>query len=135
MTKAKPHPVWHISNLEREVATGKVTTVHYTVDLQDDTYSAGAYGSIGVDGEISVPFKDLTEAVCIGWVKDQLGEEKLRRSARHWPSRSKTSVRRRWPAAAPGLAPLRAPSSRVLDPRSLQPQGPLWALFCRHPSR
>jgi hypothetical protein len=33
MTKSKPHPVWHISSLEREVATGKVTTVHYTVDL------------------------------------------------------------------------------------------------------
>ena len=77
MTKSKPQVQWHIANLEREVATGKVTTVHYTVDLQDDTYSAGAYGSIGVDGEIAVPFKDLTEAVCIDWVKDQLGEEKL----------------------------------------------------------
>jgi hypothetical protein len=77
MTKTKPHVQWHIANLEREVATGKVTTVHYTVDLQDDTYSAGAYGSIGVDGDVTVAFKDLTEAVCIQWVKDQLGEEKL----------------------------------------------------------
>jgi hypothetical protein len=70
-------PTWKIAQLEREVATGKVTVVHYTVDLQDDTYSAGAYGSVGVDGEIAVPFKDLTEATCIQWVKDQLGEEKL----------------------------------------------------------
>jgi hypothetical protein len=77
MTKAKPHVQWHIANLEREVATGKVTTVHYTVDLQDDTYSAGAYGSIGVDGDVTVAFKDLTEAVCVQWVKDQLGEERL----------------------------------------------------------
>jgi hypothetical protein len=77
MTKANPHAQWHIASLEREVATGKVTTVHYTVNLQDDTYSAGAYGSVGVDGEISVAFKDLTEATCIQWVKDQLGEEQL----------------------------------------------------------
>ena len=77
MTKTKPQVQWHIANLEREVATGKVTVVHYTVDLQDATYNAGAYGSIGVDGEVAVPFKDLTEAVCIQWVKDQLGEEKL----------------------------------------------------------
>jgi len=77
MTKTKPQVQWHIANLERETASGKVTTVHYTVDLQDGTYSAGAYGSIGVDGEVAVPFKDLTEATCIQWVKDQLGEEKL----------------------------------------------------------
>jgi hypothetical protein len=51
MTKSKPHPVWHISNLEREVATGKVTMVHYTVDLQDDTYNAAAKAA----GEKSVP--------------------------------------------------------------------------------
>ena len=77
MTKTKPQVQWHIANLEREVATGKVTVVHYTVGLQDDTYNAGAYGSIGVDGDVTVAFKDLTEAVCIQWVKDQLGEEKL----------------------------------------------------------
>jgi hypothetical protein len=54
-----------------------VTTVHYTVELESDQYRSSAYGSIGVDGDIAVPFKDLTEAVCIQWVKDQLGEEKL----------------------------------------------------------
>ena len=77
MTKAKPHVQWHVVNLEREVSTGRVTTVHYTVELESDQYRASAYGSIGVDGEITVAFKDLTEAVCIGWVKDQLGEERL----------------------------------------------------------
>jgi hypothetical protein len=77
MTKSKPQVHFHIANLEREVATGKVTTVHYTVDLESDQYRAGAYGSIGVDGDVTVAFKDLTEAVCIQWVKDQLGEERL----------------------------------------------------------
>ena len=77
--KSMPAPVlsWNISNLERNVADGKVTTVHYTVDATDGTYSAGAYGSIGVDGDLVTPYKDLTEAVVIGWVKDQLGTDKV----------------------------------------------------------
>ena len=76
-TTTNPAPVWHIANMERETATGKVTTVHYTVDLTDGTYSAGAYGSIGLEGEIAVPFKDLTEDTVVGWVKSSLGDEKV----------------------------------------------------------
>ena len=68
---------WHISNLDRNTADGKVTTIHYTVDATDGTYSAGCYGSIGVDGDLTVQYKDLTEAVVIGWVKDQLGADKV----------------------------------------------------------
>ena len=70
-------PTWNIPNLERKVATGKVTTVHYTVDLTDGTYNAGAYGSVGLAGDVTVPFKDLTEAVVVQWVTDQLGDEKV----------------------------------------------------------
>jgi len=68
---------WHIANLERETATGKVTTIHYTVDATDGTYQAGAYGSLAVDGEIAVPFKDLTEEIVIRWVLEALGDEKV----------------------------------------------------------
>jgi len=74
-------PTWHIANLERETATGKVATVHYTVDLTDGTYNAGAYGSIGVDGELAVPFKDLTEEIVIRWVLEALGDEKVQEVA------------------------------------------------------
>ena len=79
MTTTNPTPVWKIANLERETATGKVATVHYTVDLTDasGTYNAGAYGSIGVDGELTVSFKDLTEDTVVRWVLDALGEEKV----------------------------------------------------------
>jgi hypothetical protein len=38
---------WAIANLERNTADGKVTVAHYTVNASDDTYSAGAYGSLG----------------------------------------------------------------------------------------
>ena len=69
---------WKIAQLERETADGYVFTAHYNVDAKDETYSAGAYGSIGLerpeDQEL-IPFADLTEEVVIGWVKDKLGEE------------------------------------------------------------
>ena len=70
---------WHISQLERETSDGYVFTAHYTVDAKDDAYSAGAYGSIGLErpeGEM-VPFADLTEELVIGWVQDKLTAEKV----------------------------------------------------------
>jgi hypothetical protein len=71
---------WHIANLERETADGVVTTAHYTIDANDGTYSAGAYGSLGLkrpDEEEMIPFSELTEEICINWVKDSLTEEKV----------------------------------------------------------
>ena len=67
---------WKIANLERETADGFVFTAHYTVDAEDGTYRAGAYGSVGLERpESLVPFADLTEEIVVGWVKDKLGEE------------------------------------------------------------
>ena len=68
---------WAIANLERNTADGKVTTVHYTVNASDDTYSAGAYGSLGFDGEITTPFSELTESQIVGWVLESLCDEKV----------------------------------------------------------
>jgi hypothetical protein len=67
---------WHIANLERETADGIVFTAHYTIDANDGTYSAGAYGSIGLeqpDPETMIPYAELTPEVVTGWVKDKLG--------------------------------------------------------------
>lgn len=68
---------WAIANLERNTSDGKVIVAHYTVSAKNDTYSAGAYGSLGFDGEIETPFSELTEQQIVGWVKDALGEEKV----------------------------------------------------------
>jgi hypothetical protein len=68
---------WHIANLERETSDGYVFTAHYTVDAKDDTYSAGAYGSIGLErpeGSL-IAFADLTEEQVIEWVQEKLGDE------------------------------------------------------------
>jgi hypothetical protein len=69
---------WNIANLERNTADGKVTTVHYTIDATDGTYNAGAYGSIGVDGDVAIAYKDLTADVVVGWVKAALTDEKVK---------------------------------------------------------
>jgi hypothetical protein len=71
---------WNIAQLERNTADGIVFTAHYTVNANDGTYSAGAYGSVGLEqpeGNV-IPYADLTPEVVIGWVQDKLGgEEKV----------------------------------------------------------
>jgi hypothetical protein len=72
--------VWNIGQLERNTADGIVFTAHYTVNANDGTYSAGAYGSVGLEqpeGNV-IPYADLTPEVVIGWVQEKLGgEEKV----------------------------------------------------------
>ena len=70
---------WNIAQMERHTADGIVTTVHYTVDANDGTYSAGAYGSIGLEApeDNIIPYADLTPEIVIGWVQDKLGEEQV----------------------------------------------------------
>jgi hypothetical protein len=71
---------WNIAQLERHTADGIVYTAHYTVDANDGTYSAGAYGSIGLeqpDPDNVIPYADLTPEVVIGWVKDKLNVEEI----------------------------------------------------------
>lgn len=66
---------WNIAQLERHAADGIVFTAHYTVDANDGTYSAGAYGSIGLEhpeGNV-IPYSDLTPEIVIGWVQEKLG--------------------------------------------------------------
>jgi len=72
--------IWNIRQLERHTADGIVFTAHYTVDANDGTYSAGAYGSVGLEapeGNV-IPYADLTPEIVIGWVQEKLGgEEKV----------------------------------------------------------
>jgi hypothetical protein len=52
---------WNIAQLERHAADGIIFTAHYTVDANDGTYSAGAYGSVGLeqpDPDEIIPYAD-----------------------------------------------------------------------------
>ena len=69
---------WNIANLEHETADGFVYVAHYTISARNAAYSAGAYGSIGLERPDSlIPYSDLTEEIVVGWVKDALTEEKV----------------------------------------------------------
>ena len=74
---------WKVSQLERESSDGYVFTAHWNVNatetVEDKTYSAGAYGSIGLERpeEDLIPFENLTEELVVSWVLDKLGEEQV----------------------------------------------------------
>jgi hypothetical protein len=104
MTTKKPVTVvsWKIAQLERETADGFVFTAHYTVDANDGTYSAGAYGSVGFQRpENLVPFSDLTEEQVTGWTKEAIGgDEKV---AEIEAALQAQLDEQRTPSKAPGL--------------------------------
>ena len=70
--------VYTVAQLERETLDGFVFAAHYRIDSTDGTYRAGAYGSINLERpETLIPFADLSEDIVVGWVKDQLGAERV----------------------------------------------------------
>ena len=69
---------WSIADLSRETADGFVFTVHWTVDASNEAYSEGAYGSIPLERpDELIPFDQLTPELCVQWVKDHFGEQKV----------------------------------------------------------
>lgn len=71
---------WKIIQLDRETATGLVTTAHWTLEHTDDEYSASAYGSVNLptkdsQDESFIAYESLTESQVIDWVKAVLGDE------------------------------------------------------------
>jgi hypothetical protein len=95
---------WGIAQMERHTADGIVITVHYTVDANDGTYSAGAYGSVGLEapeGNV-IPYADLTPEIVIGWVQEKLGgEEKVTEISKR---RSRSQIdEQRTPTTAAGV--------------------------------
>jgi len=75
---------WNVAQMdcypEADGETDVVFTVHWTLAATDDTYGAGAYGTVGVTADPDEPFTpyaDLTLDQVVGWVKDAMGEEKV----------------------------------------------------------
>jgi hypothetical protein len=69
---------WKVGQCDRTLADGVITTLHYTVtaETDDGVYSAGAYGSIGLEApeaETMIAYDSVTEANCIAWVQAALG--------------------------------------------------------------
>ena len=69
---------WKVANCDRTLATGVITTLHYTVNATDEdgTYTVGAYGSIGLeapDADDMIAYDAVTEAQAITWAQEALG--------------------------------------------------------------
>ena len=68
---------WNVVQMDRQVADGFVTTVHYNVSAVDGEFTASTYGTVGFTKEEMdyVPFEQLTQEQVIGWVQDSLGQD------------------------------------------------------------
>ena len=72
---------WNVVQMDRQVADGFVTTVHYNVSAVDGEFTASTYGTVGYTEEGAfTPYSQLTEAVVVGWVKDSLGQATVEES-------------------------------------------------------
>ena len=60
---------WTISQLDREVSNGFVTTAHWQATAVDGDYSAQIYSTCGwPEGTPTIPYADLTQATVLSWV-------------------------------------------------------------------
>ena len=66
---------WKISQLDRKTADGFVTTAHWICSGQDGDFSGSVYASCGFEGELSVPYEQLTEATVLSWVWKSVDKE------------------------------------------------------------
>ena len=69
---------WKVGQCDRVLQTGIITTLHYTVTAvtEDEAYSAGAYGSIGLEApnaDDMIPYDNVTEVQAISWVQAAIG--------------------------------------------------------------
>tara|TARA_R110000868_G_scaffold197117_1_gene443284 strand:+ start:238 stop:528 length:291 start_codon:yes stop_codon:yes gene_type:complete len=60
---------WTITQLDRQISNGFVTTAHWTASAVDGDYSASTYAtSSWADGTPTTPYADLTQATVLDWI-------------------------------------------------------------------
>ena len=67
---------WKISTLDRDVATGYVTTAHWQASAVDGEHSASAYATVSwPEGTPAIPYANLTEATVLNWVWESVDKD------------------------------------------------------------
>ena len=68
-----------INQLERIIADGIVTTVHYTFTVASETNRVESYGTVTLTEpeDDFIPFDELTQEDVIGWLADNLDLEEI----------------------------------------------------------
>jgi hypothetical protein len=60
---------WKISQLDREVSNGFVTTAHWRATAVDGEHTASIYATVSwSEGTPTIPYANLTEATVLNWV-------------------------------------------------------------------
>jgi hypothetical protein len=69
---------WQVVQMDRLTSDNFVVTCHYTVTATDGDYTASTYGTTSYtqeQGETYIPYADLTEAICVGWVQTSIEKD------------------------------------------------------------
>jgi hypothetical protein len=62
--------------MERDVATGYVSVVHWNAIAVDGEHSASAYATVSwAEGTPTIPYANLTEATVLAWVWESIDKE------------------------------------------------------------
>lgn len=73
---------WKITQLRRKPLTGLVFTVAYAIDFEIENEFDFYISNIELEGDETspnfIPFENLTEEIVLGWVKNKLGEDKIK---------------------------------------------------------
>lgn len=72
---------WKISQLNREVSNGFVTTAHWQATAVDGKHTATAYATVSWDeGTPAIPYANLTEATVLNWVWESVDKTAIEAS-------------------------------------------------------
>ena len=74
---------WSVNTVKRELSTGKIiqATVECTaVDSDEPSVTPPKeFFNVAFDGDVTIPYANVTESDLVGWCKNVLGAEKVAR--------------------------------------------------------
>ena len=73
---------WSIANLDFTLPECCVTVAHWRVSKTDGDHTGSVYGTISLPHKDHtapdfIPYQNLTEAIVIGWVKEEMGADQV----------------------------------------------------------
>ena len=66
---------WNISQLDRQISDGFVTTAHWQAVVIDGGYSASVYNTCSWTGEPTIAYDSLTQDDVLAWVWQSVDKE------------------------------------------------------------
>ena len=70
---------WTIDTVDRTIANGGITTIHWRCNAVEGDHSVGSYGSVGCTPDPSaadfIAYDSVTEANCIAWVQANISKD------------------------------------------------------------